>query len=125
MCCPPTAAMFRRLTIEDMDAAAVVHPATLSDLPTLGLPVWCRDVGTGGLSKVVDRPAIRAARRATPWHWQRTVADCPTVICSPGPVDVQCNRAARLFYAARGFRLILETDGARNEEKEPDALYRW
>src|SRR5262245_66603646 len=37
----------------------------------------------------------------------------------------QCNRAARLFYAARGFRLIVETDGARNEANEPDALYRW
>jgi GNAT superfamily N-acetyltransferase len=37
----------------------------------------------------------------------------------------QRNREARRFYEARGFRLIEETDGARNEEREPDALYLW
>jgi GNAT superfamily N-acetyltransferase len=37
----------------------------------------------------------------------------------------QCNPRARRFYQARGFVLVEETDGARNEEKEPDALYRW
>jgi GNAT superfamily N-acetyltransferase len=37
----------------------------------------------------------------------------------------QCNMRARLFYEARGFVLVQETDGARNEEKEPDALYLW
>lgn len=37
----------------------------------------------------------------------------------------QRNVAARRFYEARGFRLAEETDGARNEEKEPDARYVW
>jgi GNAT superfamily N-acetyltransferase len=37
----------------------------------------------------------------------------------------QRNVLARRFYEARGFALVQETDGARNEEKEPDALYRW
>jgi hypothetical protein len=37
----------------------------------------------------------------------------------------QRNAQARRFYEARGFVLIQETDGARNEEKEPDALYLW
>jgi GNAT superfamily N-acetyltransferase len=37
----------------------------------------------------------------------------------------QRNVRARRFYEARGFALVQETDGARNEEKEPDALYRW
>jgi ribosomal protein S18 acetylase RimI-like enzyme len=37
----------------------------------------------------------------------------------------QRNAQARAFYRARGFVLIEETDGSRNEEKEPDALYRW
>jgi hypothetical protein len=35
------------------------------------------------------------------------------------------NRRARRFYEARGFALVRETDGAGNEEKGPDALYRW
>jgi len=37
----------------------------------------------------------------------------------------QRNAPARRFYEARGFALVSETDGARNEEREPDALYRW
>jgi ribosomal protein S18 acetylase RimI-like enzyme len=37
----------------------------------------------------------------------------------------QRNRQARRFYEARGFALVRETDGAANEEKEPDALYLW
>jgi GNAT superfamily N-acetyltransferase len=37
----------------------------------------------------------------------------------------QRNLSARRFYEARGFALVEETDGARNEEKEPDARYLW
>ncbi len=37
----------------------------------------------------------------------------------------QRNAPARRFYEARGFALIQQTDGARNEEKEPDVLYLW
>jgi putative acetyltransferase len=37
----------------------------------------------------------------------------------------QRNTAARRFYEARGFVEIRQTDGAANEEKEPDILYRW
>ena len=37
----------------------------------------------------------------------------------------QRNLSARGFYEARGFALVEETDGARNEEKEPDARYLW
>jgi GNAT superfamily N-acetyltransferase len=37
----------------------------------------------------------------------------------------QRNTQARRFYEARGFVLVRETDGAGNEEKEPDVLYLW
>jgi GNAT superfamily N-acetyltransferase len=37
----------------------------------------------------------------------------------------QRNVQARRFYEARGFAVVQETDGARNEEKEPDILYLW
>ena len=37
----------------------------------------------------------------------------------------QANDRARRFYEARGFRAIRFTDGADNEEKTPDARYRW
>lgn len=37
----------------------------------------------------------------------------------------QRNAPARRFYERRGFTLVEQTDGARNEEKEPDARYLW
>ncbi|HEY6431317.1 MAG TPA: GNAT family N-acetyltransferase, partial [Acetobacteraceae bacterium] len=37
----------------------------------------------------------------------------------------QRNAPALRFYAARGFRLVGQTDGSRNEEREPDALLEW
>jgi len=37
----------------------------------------------------------------------------------------QRNQRAIRFYEAHGFRLVVQTDGRRNEEKEPDALYDW
>lgn len=37
----------------------------------------------------------------------------------------QKNLRARAFYEARGFVLEALTDGAGNEEREPDALYVW
>jgi putative acetyltransferase len=35
------------------------------------------------------------------------------------------NDRARRFYEWHGFSLLMETDGADNEEQEPDALYQW
>jgi GNAT superfamily N-acetyltransferase len=37
----------------------------------------------------------------------------------------QRNARARGFYEARGFTLVEQTDGTRNEETEPDARYVW
>lgn len=37
----------------------------------------------------------------------------------------QCNAPARRFYQARGFVLMEMTDGANNDEREPDARYLW
>ena len=37
----------------------------------------------------------------------------------------QRNTPARAFYKSRGFVAIQQTDGAGNEEREPDVLYEW
>src|SRR5258707_590740 len=37
----------------------------------------------------------------------------------------RANAQARRFYEARGFAIVEQTDGAGNEEKEPDARYLW
>ena len=48
--------------------------------------------------------------------------------CGVDALELRCfqaNARARRFYEARGFRAIRFTDGADNEEKTPDARYRW
>lgn len=37
----------------------------------------------------------------------------------------QRNAGARAFYERRGFVAMAESDGSRNQEREPDVLYRW
>ncbi len=37
----------------------------------------------------------------------------------------QVNRPARRFYERHGFVVVERTDGAGNEEREPDLRYRW
>jgi len=37
----------------------------------------------------------------------------------------QKNTAARASYERHGFEAVDETDGAANEEREPDLLYTW
>ena len=37
----------------------------------------------------------------------------------------QRNVFARRFYARNGFKAVKETDGADNEEREPDILFEW
>lgn len=60
-----------------------------------------RGIGTALLQKAMDdEPVLRL------WVFQE-------------------NAAARRFYERRGFRLVRETDGRDNEEKQPDALLEW
>jgi GNAT superfamily N-acetyltransferase len=45
-----------------------------------------------------------------------------------GPLNLyvfQRNAAARAFYERHGFTAVAFDDGTRNEENEPDVLYRW
>ncbi len=37
----------------------------------------------------------------------------------------QRNEGARRFYEFHGFAAVAETDGAGDEAREPDLLYRW
>lgn len=45
--------------------------------------------------------------------------------CSLDLWTFQRNESARRFYEAQGFEIARETDGADNEEQEPDVLYHW
>jgi GNAT superfamily N-acetyltransferase len=145
-----SALIIRQLELADMDAAASIHRRAFDDaspwLAGLHTPeedrwfyrgrmfktctlwgVFDRDVITGMIAfhddwieqlyvlpeaqgrgaggELLDI-AKRACERLQLWTFQR-------------------NLKARRFYETRGFALVEETDGAGNEEKEPDARYFW
>jgi GNAT superfamily N-acetyltransferase len=142
--------MIRRLALEDMDCAAKVHRVSFDQaLPTLaGLHTpdedrWfyrkrmfstCRLWGAFDESKLVGIIAFREG-----WIDQLYVVPSAQgrglgsklLRVAQRELDqiwlwtFQRNAMARRFYEARGFVLLRDTDGAQNEEKEPDALYRW
>lgn len=66
-----------------------------------------------------------------PEHQGRGIGDALLTIAErmrPGGLSLwtfQRNARARRFYEARGFAACEFTDGSRNEEREPDVLYRW
>ena len=142
--------MLRRLQLADMDAAALVHRTAFDHaLPWLaGLhtpqedrqffrtrlfvacEVWGAADGTelGGI--IAFRDGWIDQLYVLPAAQRRGIGT--------GLLDVarskfarlqlwtfQCNVRARRFYEARGFVLVEETDGSRNEEREPDARYLW
>jgi len=63
----------------------------------------CQGSGVG--TSLLDMPKSKQ-RRLRLWTFQR-------------------NARARAFYERRGFVAFEETDGTRNDEREPDVLYEW
>jgi GNAT superfamily N-acetyltransferase len=142
--------MLRRLAFEDMDLAARIHRLAFDHaLPTLaGLHTpdedrWfyrermfptCQLWGAFDASEMLGVIAFRDG-----WIDQLYVlpsaqgrgAGSKLLQVAQREFDqllvwtFQRNMLARRFYEARGFILVKETAGVRNEEKEPDALYRW
>ena len=140
----------RRLALDDMDAAAKIHRAAFDDrLPWLtGLHTSAEDRayfrdhvftdceiwGAVDHASLIGFIAFRAD-----WIDQLYVAPSRqgegvgaallqhAQIAEPRLHlwTFQRNAGARRFYERRGFIAIEETDGARNEEREPDILYRW
>lgn len=142
-------ASIRRLSRDEMDQAALVHRAAFDDrLPWLaGLHppsedrayyrtqvfVQCEVWGA------VDGELIGFVAFRDGWidqfyvlpAWQRRGAgEALLEIAKAASPELhlwtfQRNAPARRFYEKRGFTALDETDGSRNEEREPDTLYRW
>jgi ribosomal protein S18 acetylase RimI-like enzyme len=140
----------RKLALEDMGAAAGVHRAAFDDaLPWLaGLHTpeedrWFfreRVFATCEVWGAVREGALAGFIAFRPdWIDQLYVlpaaqdAGIGSALLRHAQDTLPClqlwtfrrNQRARRFYEARGFVLVKETDGAGNEEKEPDALYLW
>jgi putative acetyltransferase len=142
--------MLRRLELEDMDRAAAVHRASFDyALPTLaGLHTpeedrWffrervfaiCQLWGhldnqelvgiiafrEGWIDQLYVLPSLQGRRIGT-----ALLKIAQSRFPSLSLWTFQRNAAARRFYERHGFTLVKETDGSANDEKEPDALYRW
>jgi GNAT superfamily N-acetyltransferase len=142
--------MLRKLGLSDMAAAALVHRATFdATLPTLaGLHtpeedrwfyerrvfVTCEMWGAWAEDRLVGiiafRPGWIDQLYVLPGAQSRGVGRRLLAVAQAANAELrlwtfQRNRRARRFYKRHGFVRIAETDGARNEEREPDALYRW
>ena len=142
--------ILRRASLDDMSELSRLHRRTvqvsLPFLPTLHTPeddawwfserlfatneVWLAEEGEGAIGYIAFRPdfiehlfirpeaqgeglgprllekAMEAAAELSLWTFQQ-------------------NLRARRFYERHGFVVVTETDGADNEEKMPDVLYRW
>jgi GNAT superfamily N-acetyltransferase len=142
--------MLRQLKLEDMDAAArVVRTAFDQALPSLaGLhtpeedqwffrervfetcEVWGAFDGAAMRGIIAFREGWIDQLYVLPEAQRRGVGKDLLQVAQNAFDRLQLwtfqrNASARRFYEGRGFALIQQTDGARNEEKEPDALYLW
>jgi GNAT superfamily N-acetyltransferase len=143
-------AMLRKLDVIDMDAAALVHRAAfdhampwLAGLHTAKEDQWFyseRVFPACDLWGAFDRGTMVGIIAFRP-DWIDQLYVLPTaqrrqlgtrlLQVAQGAFPrlhlwtFQRNLPARRFYETRGFALIEESEGSRNEEKEPDALYRW
>lgn len=142
--------MLRRLELADMDAAARVHRAAfdhalpwLAGLHTPKEDQWFfreRVFATCEMWGTFDRDAV-TGMIAFRNGWIDQLYVLPAVHGRGVGTELlqvarqafdrlqlwtfQRNAQARGFYQARGFILVEQTDGSRNEEKEPDARYLW
>ncbi|HZC98187.1 MAG TPA: GNAT family N-acetyltransferase [Bradyrhizobium sp.] len=142
--------MLRQLELTDMDAAARVHRAAfdhalpwLTGLHTPGEDRWfyrervfktCKLCGAFDGDDMTGLIAFRGdwidQLYVLPEAQGRGVGLQLLEVAKGASASLQLwtfqrNAPARSFYQARGFALVEETDGAGNEEKEPDARYLW
>ena len=147
----PTAAVLRRARPEDAEAVAEVWLASFAAaLPTVRLAHtddevrgWIAEVIVGRLETWVAEARAEIVGLMTvhngwieqlylrPDWWRRGLGRRFVTLAkerSPGGLQLWCfqvNGPARRFYEGNGFVVAEMTDGAGNEEREPDIRYEW
>jgi putative acetyltransferase len=141
---------FERLPLEAMDAVARIHreafDAALPMLAGLHTPeedraffrdtvfarctVWGGSVESALVGFIAFREGWIDQLYIRPPFQGRSLGSSLLAIAkgAHSPLNLwtfQSNTKAQAFYERNGFQVIEETDGSRNEEQEPDMLYRW
>jgi putative acetyltransferase len=139
-----------RLTVEHAEAAARVHRASFDDrLPWLaglhtpeedewfyravvfaGSTVWGAFDADALVAVMATRPGWIDQLYVLPGHQGRGIGTALLEVAKTGASELelwtfQQNALARRFYERHGFVAVEQTDGAGNEEREPDVRYRW
>jgi putative acetyltransferase len=141
--------MIRRARPDDSDAIAALFRrsfGTLEFLPTLHTPaedrrhfarlvadgeVWVAEQNERLLAFAALSERTLGAFYVEPGEFGRGIGSALFEQVKQARPDgfelwvFQQNERARSFYERRGCRVVRLTDGADNEEREPDALYEW
>jgi GNAT superfamily N-acetyltransferase len=140
----------RRASLDDMPALAALHRHTVTTslpfVPHLHTPeedawwfserlyatneVWLAEVEGAPIGYIAFRPGfiehlfVDPARQGAGLGPQ-LLAKAKGAFAELSLWTFQQNLKARAFYEKQGFDVVVETDGADNDEKLPDVLYRW
>ena len=139
----------RRLSLDDMDQAATIHRKAFDErLPWLsGLhtpeedriffrervfancEVWGA-IDDGVIGFIAFRNGWIDQLYVLPHRQKSGVGQVLLQVAKAASTSLRLwtfarNEAARRFYEKHGFVAVEETDGSRNEEREPDVLYQW
>lgn len=147
-----SALILRRAALEDMPAVAALHRlvffTALPWMPVLHAPeedreyyratvfpsseVWLAEVYGHLAGFIAIRPGWVDQLHVHPEHQGRKLGsrllDLAKARAATPELRLwtfQDNAPARRFYAKHGFEVERMTDGADNEEKQPDVLYVW
>lgn len=140
----------RRANLEDMPAIAMIHRlaffTAMPDMPVLHTPeedvaffsnvvfpkseVWVAEQADSITGFIAFRPGWVDHLYVHPDHQRRAIGSTLLALAQASADSIrlwtfQCNKRARHFYERRSFRIERETDGADNEERQPDVLYLW
>lgn len=140
----------RRLALDDMDAAAAVHHAAFRERPPSLADLHAADEhcsyfrnqvfktcivwGAGENGLMLGMIAFREGwvdhLYVLPRAHRRGIGTALLHVAQATFPSLslwafQRNQPVRRFYEACGFVVVDATDGERDEEREPDVLYRW
>ncbi len=140
----------RRATLDDMASVAALRRLAffhaMPHMPVLHTPdedlafysavvfpsaqVWLSERGGTAAGFIAFRPGWVDHLYIHPDYQRRGIGSALLAVAQSAEQFLrlwtfQCNLPARRFYEGHGFQIERATDGATNEERQPDILYYW